>query len=202
MSLTDCTTRYSVILTALVAAWLGVSNMAAAQDVAGPLTEDSLGQALTSLGLQPEKAESRYDFRFKTKYEEQEWDLTMSAVLSKNGESLWVMAWLDELPKSSTDVPNTALLRLLARNDEIGNGKFFAYIPSNRRFVLQRVVPNRGISPRILGGVLKDLGGSVRTEYPYWLTQNWTAKPTTSAGATRPTQSAVNDSKFDAARRN
>ena len=38
----------------------------------------------------------------------------MSAVLSQNGQSIWLMAWLDELPRSSAEVPRAALLRLLA----------------------------------------------------------------------------------------
>ena len=52
------------------------------------------------------------------------------------------MAWLDELPRSASDVPRVALLRLLADNDKMGGGKFFTYVPGIRRFVLQRVIPN------------------------------------------------------------
>ncbi|MEM7810188.1 MAG: hypothetical protein AAF532_01745 [Planctomycetota bacterium] len=172
------------------------ASAATAQNMpSGTLTEDSLGQLIASLGLQPKKSESRYDFRFKTTYEGEEWDLTMSSVLSRNGESIWVMAWLDEMPESSTEVPKAALLNLLSRNDEMGNGKFFAYIPSNRRFVLQRVVPNRGVSARAYAGVLKDLGATVRSEYGNWSVANWSRIP-------RDTRAAMADSKFGDTSRN
>ena len=193
----------SALLLALVAgAWFGGMNVAKAQDAApNALSEEALGKTIEALGLKPQKVETRYDFRFKTKFEGEEWDLTMSAVLSNNGETLWVMAWLDELPTSSEDVPKVALLRLLARNDEIGNGKFFAYIPANRRFVLQKVLPNQNITPRVLGTTLKDLGASVRAEYPMWAVSSWkNGDAPATAGApssAQPTQSAINDPKYN-----
>ncbi|MEM9703941.1 MAG: hypothetical protein AAF907_15995, partial [Planctomycetota bacterium] len=40
------------------------ASAATAQNMpSGTLTEDSLGQLIASLGLQPKKSESRYDFR-------------------------------------------------------------------------------------------------------------------------------------------
>ena len=86
------------------------------------------------------------------------------------------MAWLDELPRSAADVPRTALLRLLANNDRMGKGKFFAYIASNRRFVLQRVVENQNMSTAAFRDILKDFGASVVETYPHWSVANWTAK--------------------------
>ena len=53
----------------------------------GQLTEESLGNLLDAMGLEPKKEEKRYDFNFKALYQGEEWDLTMSAVLSQNGES-------------------------------------------------------------------------------------------------------------------
>ncbi|MCA9068978.1 MAG: hypothetical protein KDA84_08650, partial [Planctomycetaceae bacterium] len=117
----------------------------AAQSGAGALTEESLGSTLNAIGLQTKKDRQRYDFSFKADYEGQQWEFTMSAVLSQNGESLWVMAWLDELPKSADQVPKAALLRLLANNDRLGKGKFFAYVHENRRFVIQRVLDNKDL---------------------------------------------------------
>ena len=109
----------------------------------------------------------------------------MSAVLSQNGESLWVMAWLDELPASSADVPKTALLRLLANNDRLGKGKFFAYVHENRRFVMQRVMDNQDLSVEKLRDVLQDLGGSVAETYEYWTVDNWASEQPTHAAGTR-----------------
>lgn len=148
---------------------------------AGELNTQLLGTLLQAMGLKPDKVEQRYDFIFRSIHDREEWDLSMTAVMSADNSSIWVMAWLDDLPKSAADVPRTALLRLLAANDRLGKGKFFAYVASNRRFVLQRVVPNQGISTRMFADVLKDLGASVVESYPQWSTAAWSnSAPATS----------------------
>ncbi len=157
---------------------------AAAQDASPPapsgvLNEESLGQVLTAIGLKPVKTDKRYDFAFKTSVRGEEWKFSMSAVLSRNSESIWVMAWLDEVPSQSSQVPQLALLRLLAANDRMGNGKFFAYIPNNKRFVLQRVVKNQKMSTKLLMETLQDLAISVADEYPTWSVANWAPKSST-----------------------
>lgn len=169
---------------------VGVATMAfspgmAAQSSVPALTEESLGSTLNAIGLKTKKDRQRYDFSFKAEYEGQEWEFTMSAVLSQNGESLWVMAWLDELPKSADQVPKSALLRLLANNDRLGKGKFFAYVHENRRFVVQRVLPNKDLNAEELRDVLQDLGGSVAETYDFWAVDNWTKDKTTYATGTR-----------------
>lgn len=184
----------------------------------GQLTEASLGNLLGAMGLETKKVDQRYDFTFKAVHNKEEWDLSMTAVLSQDGSSVWVMAWLDECPRSAADVPRTALLRLLSDNDRMGNGKFFAYVASNRRFVLQRVIPNENITTAYFRGILQDLGGSVVQTYPHWAVANWkrSTEPTDdqsdpgSAGKPRLTgrqtpstnrravRSAVNDSKYTA----
>ena len=146
-----------------------------AQPTAGELNNELLGTLLQAMGLKPEKVEQRYDFIFRSIYDREEWDLSITAVMSADKSSIWVMAWLDDLPKSAADVPRTALLRLLAANDRLGKGKFFAYVASNRRFVLQRVVPNQNISTRLFADVLKDLGASVVETYPQWSTTAWSS---------------------------
>ncbi len=163
----------------------GLSNDAFAQGgKPGQITEEQLGQLVTSLGLKPNKIQQRYDFAFTAKMEEQEWQLSMSTVLSQDGEWLWVMAWLDELPKTSAEVPRTALLRLLAENDRLGNGKFFAYIPANRKFVMQVSIPNQDMTPAKLQETIRDLGTAVVETYPQWAVANWTqAEGTPAAGA-------------------
>lgn len=201
----------------LLVAGAPATTAAAEADPAGKLTEESLGNMLEAMGLVLKKEEQRYDFNFKAIYQGNEWELSMSTVLSQNGDSIWVMAWLDELPRSAADVPRTALLRLLSLNDNLGQGKFFAYIASNRRFVLQRVVANEGLSTAGFRDILQDLGTSVVESYPHWSVANWKASDTsTAAGSTNsnsksgtagspgsanttrqvPTNTAVRDSKF------
>ncbi len=190
------------------------STPATAAAAPGQLSEEQLGQLITAMGLKPDKKEQRYDFAFKAKMGEQEWELSMSSVLSRDGKTIWLMAWLDELPKSANDVPRTALLRLLAENDKLGNGKFFTYIPANRRFVLQCTVPNENMTTAKFKYVLQDLGTSVVESHEVWSVANWSGTPaanTAAAGAVgqpakpdaqpaaaqTPTRSAVNDSKFE-----
>jgi hypothetical protein len=214
--------RRSLMGAALVAV-PAVAGVAIAQEksvpvVKGKLTDQTLGTLLKAMSLEAKVQEQRYDFTFKATIEDQEWELSMSTVLSQDTGSVWVMAWLDELPKSAADVPRTALLRLLSDNDKLGKGKFFTYIAANRRFVLQRVIPNENITSERFRAVLDDLGQSVVATHPHWSVSNWgsptaedpaqTAKTgtpvkgsTQSAAATRlpatAPKSAVNDSKFN-----
>ena len=112
----------------------------------------------------------------------------MSAVLSEDGQSIWVMAWLDELPKSAADVPRTALLRLLSNNDKLGGGKFFAYVSGNRRFVLQRVIANQGVTADGFRVMLRDLGRTVVETHPHWSVANWKSS---TAGKTPASRTAA-----------
>ena len=161
------------------------------------LNENQLGDLLKAMGLEPSKKMQRYDFAFEATLAEEAWELSMSAVLSQDGTDIWIMAWLDEMPKSSTEVPKTALLRLLAQNDQLGNGKFFAYVPNSRRFVLQRTISNEDLTSARLKMILEDLGASVVETYPIWAVANWNptgipAAPTNSSPPTGPaTQSAA-----------
>jgi hypothetical protein len=160
-----------------------VATQPPADRLPGGLSEEQLGQMIGALGIKPDKQQQRYDFAFKAKMGEQEWELSMSSVLSRDGKSIWLMAWLDELPKSANDVPRNALLRLLAKNDEIGSGKFFAYIPANRRFVLQQVVPNENMTSAKFKYLLQDLGTSVVDSYDVWSVAKWTEQPGTAPAA-------------------
>jgi hypothetical protein len=136
------------------------------------LSVEALGTMLSAIGLKAERTESRYDFQFSSKIGE-EWQLSMSAVLSNDNSSIWIMAWLDECPKNAADVPRQALLRLLADNDSLGGGKFFAFIASNRRFTLQRVMENKDITSAGMRAALTDLAKTVVDTYPHWNTGNW-----------------------------
>ena len=182
--------RRSVMGAALAAAVPAAVGAATAEEKSAPaakgkLTDQSLGTLLKAMGFTTKVEEKRYDFAFKATIEDQEWELSMSSVLSQDASSIWVMAWLDELPKSAADVPRTALLRLLADNDKLGKGKFFTYIAANRRFVLQRVIPNEDMTSERFRAVLDDLGQSVVMTHPHWSVTNWNSPP-----ADEPAQTA------------
>lgn len=177
--MTECSRR--MVLGAAAAA-LAAPALVAAQQAApatgGRLTDEILGRLLKAMGLEAKLSEKRYDFAFKSTIADQDWELSMSAVLSQDASSVWIMAWLDELPRSAADVPRTALLRLLSENDKMGKGKFFAYIASNRRFVLQRVIPNENITTSLFRNALEDLGASVVHTHGFWSTANWSGSTT------------------------
>lgn len=140
----------------------------------GALNEETLKKLLEAIGLKPTQSQSRFDFAFALKPQGgEEWNLSMSAVLSSDAKTIWVMAWLDELPRSSRDVPRTALLRLLAENDLMGKGKFFSYIPANRRFALQQVIENHSMTTRKFHGLLVELGHTVIDTYGFWSVEAW-----------------------------
>ena len=65
-----------------------------AQPKAGELNNELLGTLLQAMGLKPEKVEQRYDFIFRSIHDREEWDLSMTAVMSADNSSIWVMAWL------------------------------------------------------------------------------------------------------------
>lgn len=185
--------------TSLVAALLATTPAFAQQS---GIDDTQLKDIISEIGLISTEEDSRHDFEFKATMGEEQWQLSMSAVLSQDGRSVWLMAWLDELPKSAADVPRTALLRLLAENDKLGSGKFFAYIANNRRFVLQRVLPTQGIDAAAFRAALQDLGSSVVQTYPQWSVAGWKSpEETPTQTAARPQQAparaAVNDSKFE-----
>ncbi len=159
---------------------------------AGGVDEEGLGQMVNALGLKPEKQLQRYDFAFRAEMEGTEWTLSMSAVLSQDQQSLWLMAWLDELPKSSEAVPRAALLRLLAENDSLGDGKMFAYIPNNRRFVMQRAVSNEQMTSAKFRSLLQDLGASVVESHGTWSTAEWVkGSPAAASTAAAPAGGAA-----------
>ena len=165
---------------ACTAASLPVMAAAEASTGEGRVTVESLGDLLRSLKLKPTRAESRHDFAFAAKVGStgtEEWTLSMSVVLSKDEKSIWLMAWLDELP---ADVSTAPLLSLLSLNDRLGNGHFFAFVPSNRRIVLERVVDNEDITTKTFRSYLLDMGRTVAFTHSEWSLKSGTPGRTAS----------------------
>jgi hypothetical protein len=156
----------------------------------GQLTLEGLGNLLSALGLKATREKTQYNFTFPAKLEV-EWNMNFSAVLSADEESIWLMAWLNELPKAASEVPRTALLRLLAENDKMGKA-FFAYIPSARRFVLERVVPNAEITTASFKDDMLDLARLVVETQAVWTVSEW------KSSGSSPGESAKDEAKSDA----
>lgn len=167
----------------------------------GALNEKELGNLLEAIGLKPVKSKARYDFQFAyaPNKDEEEWTYSMSAVLSADQKSIWILAWLDELPKSSRDVPRLALLKMLAENDKMGKGQFFSYIPTNKRFALQQVIENRELTTRKFMTTLRDLGQTVFQTYPIWSVTTWN-EPSGSVVESNPNNAPESENASENAR--
>ena len=98
--------------------------------------------------------------------------MSMSAVLSTSENEIWIMAWLNELPKSAAEVPRTALLRLLAENDKMGKA-FFAYVPGNKRFALERMLENENITTASFKEDLLEVARLVIDTQQIWNVSEW-----------------------------
>jgi len=162
-----------VVLLAWAADWSDAADVSKA----GSVDPASLGRMLGTLGLKPTAAGTRFDFEFQTTEGDQEWGFAMSAVISQDSETIWLMAWLEEMPKQASKVPAAALLRMLAENDRLGNGKFFAYDRQNRRFLMQRVIPNERITPAVLRRVIDDMAKGVIGSHVTWSVARWAEEP-------------------------
>ena len=175
-----------VVLVAWAADWSDAADVTKA----GSVDPASLGRMLGTLGLKPTAAGTRFDFEFQTREGDQEWGFAMSAVISQDSGTIWLMAWLEEMPKQASKVPAAALLRMLAENDRLGNGKFFAYDRQNRRFLMQRVIPNEGITPAVLRDVIDDMAKGVIGSHVAWSVAQWAQEPALRQSALPPAPAA------------
>ena len=142
---------------------------------------DALGKMLEAMGLKPNKFETSYNFTFPFKAET-EWNMAMTATMSQHQLGIWITAWLAELPQSSADVPRTALLRLLAQNDELGGGIFFAYMPKVRKIVLECMVANDEVTSATFLEDVRDLATRVAETQQYWDVAEWKKSPASGSG--------------------
>src|SRR5689334_18926700 len=85
----------------------------------GQLSLEALGTLMEAMGLKPTQYESSYNFTFPFKADT-EWNMTMTATMSQDEAGIWITAYLADMPQTAADVPRTALLKLLAQNDELG----------------------------------------------------------------------------------
>ena len=175
-----------VVLVAWAADWSDAADVSKS----GSVDPASLGRMLVTLGLKPTAAGTRFDFEFQKQEGDQEWGFAMSAVLSQDAKTIWLMAWLEEMPKQASKVPAAALLKMLSENDRLGNGKFFAYDRQNRRFLMQRVMPNAGISPELLRTVIDDMAKGVIGSHLTWSVARWAEEPAVRQSALPPAPAA------------
>jgi hypothetical protein len=102
--------------------------------------------------------------------------MAMTATMSDDKLGIWITAYLADMPQTAADVPRTALLKLLAQNDELG-GMFFAYIPKVRKIVLERTVFNQGITTASFKESIEELATRVTETQPLWTVSEWKQSP-------------------------
>ena len=189
--------RRQLLSTSLVAVGGSLAATAVAADsekasaAKGKLTLEGLGKLLAAMGLKVTREKSQYNFTFPAKLDV-EWNMTMSAVLSADEDSIWLMAWLNELPKSAADVPRTALLRLLAENDKMGRA-FFAYMPTTRRFILERVIDNENITTESFKEDMLELARFVIDTQAVWSVAEWKQSGSTPSDSARESKGSSED---------
>lgn len=142
----------------------------------GQLTLEALGNLLEAMGLKATKFESSYNFTFPFKADI-EWNMTMSATMSTDELGIWITAYLSEMPQTAADVPRTALLKLLAQNDELGDGIFFAYISKVRKIVMERMIPNEDITSASFKESIRELATRVTETQSLWTVSEWKQSP-------------------------
>jgi len=147
----------------------------------GQLSVEALGNLLEAMGLKPNRFETSYNFTFPFKAET-EWNMAMTATMSQDEEGIWITAWLAELPQSAADVPRTALLRLLAQNDELGGGIFFAYMPKVRKIVLECMIANEDVTSASFREDVRDLATRVAETQQFWDVAEWKKSPASGSG--------------------
>ncbi|HEY2250016.1 MAG TPA: hypothetical protein VGH74_03105 [Planctomycetaceae bacterium] len=155
------------------------------------LSVEGLGTMLEAMGLKPNRFESSFNFTFPFKAKvdgdkvdkDIEWNMTMAATMSTDEQGIWITAFLAELPQTAADVPRTALLRLLAQNDEMGEGIFFAYIPKVKKIVLECFIANEDISSALFKECLTELASRVAGTQQYWNVAEWKQGPAAPNGA-------------------
>lgn len=189
----DKTTDKSKVKTADAGKAPSKGKDAAADD--SQLSLEALGTMLEAMGLKPNKFESSYNFTFPFKAET-DWNMTMAATMSADEQGIWLTAFLAELPQTAADVPRTALLRLLAQNDEMGEGIFFAYMSKVRKIVLECFLANEDINSALFKECLTDLASRVAATQQYWDVAEWKKSPTGSGK-----DSAADESKSSAGER-
>jgi len=152
-----------------------------------------LGAMISQMGLEPYRVQSRYDFQYRAKLDGQEIELSLSAVLRENDSLIRVSAWLDPLPAGI--IPGTPLLDMLSRNEEMKRGLRFAYSKQTGRFLLEKTVPNKEITPELLATIFQDVSHSVTENWPVWSTSSWKNRTRRSPATTA--REVISEERFE-----
>src|SRR5690348_2608253 len=158
----------------IVAAFcLFLAGMAPAK--AAPLTEDTLKAMLENLGYTVTVTGDKVPHHFKIDESAPINDLTFTITFdlssAKDATVLWIYAGLYEIP-ADKPAPSSALLALLAKNDEIGP-TFFSYSTDNKLLYLNAPTGNVDITPAVLRLKIKNFITKLDSTYSLWNVPKW-----------------------------
>jgi hypothetical protein len=144
----------------------------AAAAKAAPLTDDTLKAMLENLGYTVTVTGDKPPRHFKVDESApvNALDFTITFDLS-DPTMLWIYAGLYTIP-AGKPAPSSALLALLAKNDEIGP-VFFSYNADNKLLYLNAPTANVDITPVLLRQKIKDFIAKMDSTYSLWNVKAW-----------------------------
>lgn len=161
--------------------WLGIVaalflfTAGAVPATAAPLTEDTLKAILENLGYNVTVTGDKVPHHFKIEESAPVNDLTFTITFDlstdKGSTVLWIYAGLYEIP-AGKPAPSSALLALLAKNDEIGP-MFFSYAESNKFLYLNAPTANNDITPVVLRQKIRNFIDKMDSTYNLWDVKSW-----------------------------
>jgi hypothetical protein len=140
---------------------------------AAPLTGETLTTMLENLGYTVEEGGTKdaKTFKFKETLADNSLTFTITMDFSSDKTMLWMYTGLYSVPEGKT-APGSALLALLAKNDDIGP-EFFSYSESNKLFYLNYPAPNTDVTPAILRQRLKAFLANLGATRDLWDPEKW-----------------------------
>lgn len=171
------TTLLALTLTGLTQADTPPATPTPAKATDGAITDAQLGEMLTNLGMEPKPGTYKsgaqyYDVKVVTK----DYDLNVRLGLSPNKRSIWLMAYLGDLP---ANVPVERLKGLLeAINSKTGKMQFRL---TGNQLKADQPLDNVGVTPARLRRELDDFGAALQETGHLW--DNTKAVPKVAAQA-------------------
>ncbi|HSY88322.1 MAG TPA: hypothetical protein VLA85_17275 [Verrucomicrobiae bacterium] len=142
---------------------------------AAPLTDDTLKAMLENLGytvtVTGDKAPRHFKVDESAPINSLDFTITFDLSSAKDATVLWIYAGLYEIP-AGKPAPSSALLALLAKNDEIGP-IFFSYNADNKLLYLNAPTANVDITPAVLRQKIKTFIGRMDSTYSLWNVKTW-----------------------------
>jgi hypothetical protein len=140
---------------------------------AAQLTDETLKTMLENLGYTVEEGGTRdaKTLKFKESLADNSLTFTITMDFSSDKTMVWIYTGLYSVPEGKT-APSSALLALLAKNDDIGP-EFFSYSVSNKLLYLNYPAPNTDVTPAVLRRRLKSFLADLDETRDLWDPEKW-----------------------------